>query len=133
MSQTTERVLQQEIMLRLRAYQVISVASANGVYIPARTAEEKGVVARVVGQMKRLGQMTPGAPDIIVLWRGGAGMIELKRPKMVDLFGAKHPVGRPSPEQKEMAGYAAALGVNHAFCHSWDEVKQALQGWGAPI
>jgi hypothetical protein len=132
MTVQSERALQAEVLLRMRAggWPVITLAVPNSIYFPARTDAERSIIARVVSQMKNAGQITPGAPDLAVFWRGGAGMIELKRAKSRGLLGAV-PAGRPSDRQVEMAERAAALGINHAFCSSWDEVAERLTEWGA--
>jgi hypothetical protein len=125
-----ERALQQEVMMRLRARPVITLAVPNSIYFPARTDAERQIIARVISQMKNAGQLTPGAPDLAIFWAGGGGMVELKRPKSRSLLGAV-PQGRPSDSQIEMAERAAGLGINHAFCTSWDEVAARLTEWGA--
>lgn len=129
MTAQAERALQMEVMLRLRARPVIACPVPNSIYFPARTDAERKIIARVIHQMKNAGQIVPGAPDLIVLWAGGGGMIELKRPKSRSLLGAV-PQGRPSDSQIEMAERAAAIGINHAFCTSWDEVDERLSAWG---
>lgn len=117
--------------MRLRSWPVIVLPVPNSVYFPARTDAERKIIARVISQMKNAGQLVPGAPDLIVLWAGGGGMVELKRPKSRSLLGVV-PKGRPSDSQIEMAERAAELGINHAYCTSWDEVETALTGWGVP-
>lgn len=131
MTTQAERVLQAEVALRLRSWPVIALPVPNGIWVPARTEAERALVARLIRQMKNAGQLVPGAPDLIVLWAGGGGMIELKRPSSRSLLGAV-PKGRPSDSQIEMAERAGELGINHAFGTSWEEVRAALIAWGAP-
>lgn len=133
MTAQIERALQAEVMLRIKAaaLPVIAVPVPNSIYFPARNEAERKIIARVVAQMKATGQLEPGAFDIACFWaNGGGGMIELKRPATRDLF-RKRPAGRPSDEQIEMAERATSLGVNHAFCTSWDDVRARLTEWGA--
>lgn len=130
MTTQAERALQSEVMLRLRSWPVIALPVPNSIYFPARTDAERKIIARVIHQMKNAGQLVPGAPDLVALWRGGGGMIELKRPKSRSLLGSV-PAGRPSDSQIEMAERAAAAGVNHAYCTSWDEVAERLTEWRA--
>lgn len=127
-----ERVLQQEVMTRLRCLPVLALAIPNSVYFPARTEAERSMIARVIHRMKASGQITPGAPDLVVVWNGGAGLIELKRAAQRNLLGTR-PRGRPSESQIEIAEQAAALGLNHAYCTSWEEVYERLVEWGAPV
>ena len=129
MTTQAERALQQEVMLRLRSWPVIVLPVPNGIWVPARTPAERAFVARLIHQMKNAGQLVPGAPDLVVIWNGGAGMLELKRPKSRTLLGII-PQGRPSGSQIEMAERAASLGINHAFCTSWEEVEAKLVEWG---
>ncbi len=134
MSAQHERSLQSEVMLRLRAggFPMLTLPIPNSIYFPARTDAERSIIARVISQMKASGQIVPGAPDLVVLWSGGGGMVELKRPKYRTLLGSI-PAGRGSPEQREMAERAATIGVPHAFCTSWDETRDRLREWGAPV
>jgi hypothetical protein len=131
-------------MLRLRAYPVIALPIPNSMFIPTRSPAEKGMVKRVVYQMKNAGMLVAGVSDLVVLWgcfvmgdssnaQGGAGCIELKRPASTDLLGNKRAAGRPSERQVEFAERCAELHINHAYCSSWDEVYAALMEWGAPL
>lgn len=129
MTTQAERALQAEVMLRLRSWPVIALPVPNSIYFPARTEGERKIIARVINQMKNAGQLVPGAPDLILLWSGGGGMIELKRPKSRSLLGTV-PRGRPSDSQIEMAERAVNLRINHAYCTSWEEVEVKLIEWG---
>jgi len=133
MTAQMERALQTEIMTRLRAgaYPVLALPIPNSVYFPARTDLERALVASVIARMKETGQLLPGAPDLALFWAGGGGLIELKRPAARDLLGRRAPAGRPSQAQIDIAERAAALGVPHAYCSSWDEVRDRLAEWGA--
>lgn len=126
-----ERLLQKEIMLRLEHAPVsaIVVPSPNGIYIPARTPEQRTLAARVVHQLKLDGQLLPGASDLLVLWRDGSGAIELKRPAAKNLLGAQAK-GQLSPAQLAFRRRCEALGINFAVCHSWPEVRETLKAWG---
>ncbi len=127
-----ERSLHTEIMMRLTSplSPVIAIPIPNSVYIPAHSDAERRVVAQIITRMKSDGMLLPGAPDIVTLWEGGCGVIELKKPATRDLFGRRSPAGRPSAAQKEFAALCAEHGVRHAYCHSWDEVRAALVEWG---
>lgn len=134
MTAQVERTLQSECMLRLRAggWPVLALPIPNSVYFPARNEAERNIIARVVSQMKTAGQLVSGAPDLVVLWRGGGALIELKRPKTKTLFGTL-PAGRSSPEQIEMAERAALVGVPYSTAHSWEDMRDRLRAWGAPL
>jgi hypothetical protein len=128
-----ERALQAEIMLRLssRTWPVIALPIPNGIYLPAHNEAERAIVVRIVNRMKSDGMMTVGAPDLVILWRAGGALVELKRPRSRDLLGRLTPAGRPSAAQSELAERARRLGINHAFISSWDELRQRLGEWGA--
>lgn len=129
MTTQIERALQQEVVLKLRVWPVLALPIPNGMFIPARTESERVLVARIINRMKSDGMLIPGAPDLVVLWNGGGGMIELKRPAARSLL-TKTAAGRPSQSQLTMAERAAELGIKHAFCTSWDKVKDRLTEWG---
>ena len=116
-------------MLQLRAWNIIALPHANGIYIPARDAIEKSLVARIVAQMKRFGLMVPGSPDLSLHWCGGSALVEIKRPQANDLLH-KRPAGRLSPEQAEIRDRAAGLGVRFVVVRSWEELRGHLEEWG---
>jgi hypothetical protein len=124
-----ERALVAEIGWRLKAMPLIALPIPNGLWIPARTAAERSLVARIIARMKADGMLLPGAPDLVLLWPGGGAAIELKRPKTRDLLGTR-PAGRLTDNQRWFAERCAELGVHHAYCSSWDELKAKLAAWG---
>jgi VRR-NUC domain-containing protein len=126
-----ERALQQEIMLRLRVerWPVIALPHPNAMFIPTHDPAEKALVRRIIYQMKNMGMLVTGAPDLSLHWRGGSALVELKRPAVADLL-TKRPAGRLSPEQTDMAKRAREVGVRFAVVHSWDEMRECLEGWG---
>lgn len=130
-----ERILQREVIIRLGlaermgALDAIVIGSSNGIFIPARTAAEKTLAKRVVHQMKLDGMLTPGAPDLVFLWRDGCGGIELKRPASASLFD-KRAKGKPSPEQVAFKQRCFELQVRYAICDSWEGVRDTLVSWG---
>lgn len=130
-----ERILQREVIVRLGlaersgALDCIVIGSANGIFIPARTEAEKTLARRVVHQMKQDGMLTPGAPDLLFLWRDGCGGIELKRPASASLF-VRRAKGKPSPDQRAFKQRAFALQIPYAICDSWESVRDTLIAWG---
>lgn len=130
MTTQAERALQSEVVLRLRAWPVVTLPIPNGIWVPARSEGERALVVRIINRMKSDGMLVPGAPDLAIFWNGGAGMIELKRPPAQSLLG-KSRAGVPTEAQVTMAERAAALKINHAFCQSWDDVAARLTEWGA--
>ncbi len=126
-----ERALQQEVMLRLMALRpkCVIVPVPNSIWIPTRSPAERAMAARIISQMKKSGQLLPGAADLLVLWGTGSGAIELKRPPTRTLLG-KLPGGRPSESQKDFATLCRAQGVRHCYATSWEEVHTALFIWG---
>lgn len=134
MTAQIERALQAEIMVRLRAWPVIALPIPNGIWIPARTAPERAMVARIISQMKANGLLVAGAPDLVLLWFQGAALVELKRPASRDLL-TRRQRGRPTEAQAAIAERAAELGVRHAYVTSWDELRDQMVVWGvcAPV
>jgi len=120
-------------MYRLRSPRLpldaVVIGSPNGVWFPARTPAERSLAARIIHQLKVLGQLTPGAPDLLFLWRGGGGGIELKRPAERRLFD-HHAKGRLSDEQQAFRERCQRHGVPYAVCESWAEVRDTLIEWG---
>ena len=133
MTDQLERSIQSEIMIRLRAgaYPVLALPIPNGIFIPTHKEEEKELVRRIVARMKSDGLLLPGSLDLSLHWKGGGGIMDVKRPASKDLFGHRKPAGRPSEAQKELVKRAQALGVNYAFVHSWEECRDTLREWGA--
>jgi hypothetical protein len=127
-----ERVLQQEIMLRLKALPVIAIPIPNSMFIPTRSPAEKELVKRVVYQMKNRGMLVPGACDIALMWAGGSAAIELKRPKTRDLLQTR-PAGRPSDSQLAFERRCIELAIHHAYISSWPELSERLREWGVPM
>lgn len=62
-----------------------------------------------------------GVPDLVVLWRGGAGFLELKAGK-----------GGLSESQRAVHARLAELGYPVAVARTMEEVEAALVSWGAP-
>jgi hypothetical protein len=126
-----ERALQQEIAWRVAAAKpdCLILPIPNGVFVPTRSEQEKIIVRRIIARMKAEGQLIPGAPDLVVLWDEGSGVIELKREAQRTLL-ERLPAGRPSEEQREVELCCRDLGIHHAYCHSWDEMREALRLWG---
>ncbi len=135
MTHQAERVLHQEIALHLtmaeRAGRLRAVwhSPPNGLYIPARTAAERSLVARLVRQMKDRGQMTPGVPDLCFAWSTGSGFVELKREAEKTLL-RRVPAGQLSEAQKTFRDKCAALSIHWIVASTWVEVEAALTSWG---
>lgn len=62
-----------------------------------------------------------GVPDLVVLWKGGAGFLELKYGK-----------GSLSESQREIHARLTGLGYPVAVVRTIEEVEAALISWGAP-
>jgi hypothetical protein len=124
-----ERSLQQEVAWRLKTLPLVALPIPNGLWIPAHNDAERRVVGRIIHHMKGDGMLLPGAPDLVLLWPGGGAAIESKRAKTRDLFGTR-PAGRPTDKQRWFAERCAEVGVHHAYCSSWDDLKAKLDAWG---
>ena len=125
MTTQLERSLQTEILYRLARYPVVAIAVPNGIFLPARTEEERVLVRRIVARMRDDGMLTPGAPDLVIAGERRAVMVELKRPASRDLFGRK-PKGRLSPEQKAFRDRCIVSGVDYMIASSWEDVQCML-------
>jgi hypothetical protein len=124
-----ERSLQEELLWRLKQYPVLSLITPNGIYFPCRSEDERKLRARLINRMKADGMLVPGAADMVLLWAGGSALIETKRPAFRNLFGY-HSAGTPSEDQTAFAERARRLGIRHAYCSSWGELKELLLDWG---
>lgn len=133
MTVQAERVLQQEIMLRLRAgnWPVVTLGVPNGAWLPARTPAERMLVARIIARLKSDGMMTVGAPDIVIAFQGHCLFVELKRERSRDLLGRITPAGRLSEAQQNFQAQCNAVGVPYLVAHSWEDVSERLREWGS--
>ena len=125
MSTQLERTLQTEILYRLARYPVVPIAVPNGLYMPARTEEERVLVRRIVARMRNDGMLTPGAPDLVLLGEKRALCLELKRPASRDIF-MKRPKGRLSPEQRAFRDRCVDCGVEYLVADCWEDVQHVL-------
>jgi hypothetical protein len=124
-----ERSLQGEFLLRLRRYPVMALTTPNGLYFPCRTDEERRLRARLIARMKAEGMLIPGMSDLVLLWDGGAALVETKRPAFRNLFGY-HAPGTPSEDQVAFAARAERLRIPLAYCSSWPKLQDQLLDWG---
>ena len=72
---------------------------------------------REVSKLKVSG-MLPGAPDLIIVWQGGWGALEIKADK-----------GRVSTEQAWVHNRLRCLGHNVAIVRSLDDAIAAVKSW----
>jgi hypothetical protein len=141
-----ERTLQQECLWRANRLPLKITSNLNGIWIPPRegaevecphchavfdSPDQKKLVARIINRLKTDGMLVPGTPDLTVVWPNGGGFIELKRPASKDLFGVRSPAGRLSDVQRLYDDDCRRLGINHAVCTTWEDVRTHLQTWGA--
>jgi hypothetical protein len=75
---------------------------------------------REIAKLKITG-LVPGVPDLMLMWDGGCGMLEIKSDS-----------GRLSPEQKEIGRRLLAIGHRVEVCRSLTDLEQILDMWGAP-
>jgi len=115
----TERAIQREILRMCGTVfpAVLVVHVPNGAHLSGTDAQR----SRQMGALRGDG-LKPGFPDLIALWNGGAGFLEVKRPK----------TGRVSDDQKAMIGHLSELSHNVAIVRSAIEAQDALLSWGAP-
>jgi hypothetical protein len=63
-----------------------------------------------------------GAPDLMILWDGGVGFMEVKAP-------GKY----PNPDQRAFANKLTAINVPWACVRSIDDALAAAAAWGIPV
>ena len=125
MTTQIERGLQAEVCMRLGRFPVVYAAIPNGLWIPARSEQEKALVARIMARMRNDGQITPGAGDLAVIGPRGGMYVELKRPASRDLFG-RRPRGRLSEEQKLFRDRCLSAGVEYLVADCWADIECRL-------
>ncbi len=91
--------------------QVVVMAIPNGGYIMAR---------KTVALLKAMG-LRPGAPDWLLVWPGGWGLIEWKADK-----------GPLNDAQKALHPVLVTCGAPLAVCRSLVSLIEVLALWGAP-
>lgn len=115
----TERQVQRQIlaMCGIVFPDVLLWAVPNGAHLEGNEASR----SRQMGSLKGDGLKT-GAPDLTLLWQGGCGFLEVKRPK----------TGRMSDAQVAMHAKLISIGHKVAVVTSAYEAQEALLSWGAP-
>lgn len=76
------------------------------------------------GIMKAMG-VKAGVPDLAILWRGGMGFLEVKRPRIKG-----SPRGYLTREQKAWRDWLKNNGHKWALVESLDNMLDALTEWG---
>jgi hypothetical protein len=117
-SEPSERQIQREILdMCGKVFPDVLLAHVpNGTHLFGNDAER----ARQMGTLKGDG-LKVGFPDLIVLWDGGCGFLEVKRPG-----------GKLSDRQAAMHAKLVAIGHHVAKVESPFEAQSALLAWGAP-
>ena len=98
-------------LMRLAYPQVVVMAIPNGGYVMA---------PKTVALLKAMG-LRPGAPDWLLVWPGGWGLVEFKADK-----------GPLSPAQMALHPVLSACGAPLAICRSLDSLVLVLRLWGVP-
>ena len=107
----TEREVQRAIVQLVRVkYPHVEIG-----HIPNGTRTSINTARKMVGD-----GVLKGAPDLFLVWNGGVGFFEVKRPG-----------GRVSHEQRALIGRWRDFGVNVAVVTSVDSADACLQLWGA--
>jgi hypothetical protein len=99
----------------LRGAPLLVASLANATAIP-------GTAGMLVATRLKATGLLPGAPDLIVVFPGGIGFLETKRPKG----------GLLGPKQALFRDTCTAWGIPWALVRSADEALDALLAWGAP-
>jgi len=115
----SERLIQREILRMCGTVfpDVLLAHVPNGSHLSGNEAAR----CRQMGALKGDG-LKVGFPDLIAIWSGGVGFLEVKRPKS----------GRLSIHQELMHADLRAMGHNVAVVISATEAQDALLAWGAP-
>lgn len=81
-------------------------------------------------KLKAMG-VKAGVPDLVFIWKGGAGFVELKRPEDRCLLSElSRPEGRLSPSQRAFKDECDGLGVPYVVATSVDEAIATVRSWG---
>jgi hypothetical protein len=124
-----EDVVQGAILDALaRIYPQVWVCSIpNGAFLGAALAEgrqrseqAKRRAARHMAKLKWQG-LKVGAPDLVLVWPGAVGFIEVKREGEY-----------PSPEQRDIHAILTAKGARVAVCRSIDDLIVTMTAWSVP-
>lgn len=75
------------------------------------------------GRPTRTKAYVPGTPDLVIIYKGSALFMELKRSKF----------GNIASVQQDMAETLLHCGAHHAFIRTADEAYQFLSGCGVPL
>lgn len=115
----TERQVQRGILAMARVCfpSVLIHHSPGGAHLAGSSTAR----FKQMGALKGDG-MRPGFPDLICLWKGGIGFLEVKRAKL----------SRVSPEQEQMLARIGELGWPVSIVKSVDDAHTLLKAWGAP-
>lgn len=118
-TQPTERQVQRQILAMLGACfpEVLAHHSPNGAHLAGSSVQRFKQMGALLGD-----GVKKGWPDLIVLWRGGGALLEVKRPK----------TGRLSDEQKALHARLEAIGWPVATVTSAIDAHAFLKGCGAP-
>lgn len=73
---------------------------------------------REAENLRKMGVLR-GFPDLMLFWRTGFGVIEMKSG-----------TGKLSDHQREVLDRIGACGVHTAVCNSLQQVEETLRGWG---
>jgi hypothetical protein len=115
--------------LRFAPLDAVLVPSPNGIFLPTRSVSERDLVRRIVFRLKQDGALTPGAPDLLFLWNGGSGCMELKRPAEKTILG-RQSAGQLSDDQRIFRDRCQQLGINYEVVMSWPQARDLLKEWG---
>lgn len=112
-----ETAVQREIVSVIRQ----TVYPCTVFAVPNATAS---LTAQTQAKLKREGRV-PGIPDLCIVWPGGSGWIEVKRPG--------YTASAVSAAQREMHALWRGWGVNVGIATTHDEAIALLRGWSAPV
>ena len=115
----TERQVQRGILAMARVCfpDVLIHHSPGGAHLAGNATSR----FKQMGALKGDG-MRVGFPDLICLWNGGCGFLEVKRAKL----------SRTSPEQTAMLELIRSMGHPAEIVKSVEEAHEFLKGCGAP-
>jgi len=119
---TADQLAEQSIQRTF--YQYFMFCRSPGVIgfsVPNEHIIENKRDARFVANLKRMG-MVPGAADFVVLFTGGAVLLEFKAR-----------LGTQSPDQREFELSCQIAGIPYFVCRSWEAGLEALESCNVPL
>jgi hypothetical protein len=102
-----------------RQAEIVSWIRSNCPGVVAYAVLNDGLFSKSEAAKRKWMGLLPGVPDVALVHPAGAAFLEIKNPG-----------DKPRPEQAEVMDTLQSLGARCAVCHSVDEARAILTGWG---